>query len=84
MKTFTLNHTVLGLTTLMKRAMANIVGKGENSGKQHFVLDLFFFKLFFKNKSINHLQMLSFSTSQTLCRLAMNTANIARATTSSK
>ena len=30
-------HTILCLTTLTSKAFENIVGKGENDGKQHFV-----------------------------------------------
>ena len=34
----TLYHTIPTLTTLRKKPIENIVGKGENAGNQHFLL----------------------------------------------
>ena len=65
----------LDLTTLKKKALENIVGKGVNAGNQHFLLFpqcfLPFPKLIsiFATQLFCRLQMLSIWTSQKICHL---------------
>ena len=53
------------LTTLKKKPLENIVGKGENAGNQHFLLFTQCFLLFLKQISIfdSHLSLLSANAS---------------------
>ena len=66
------------LTTLRKKPSENIVGKGENAGKQHFLLFPQCFLLFTKQISNLQsllfccLQILSIWTSLKYCRLVMS------------
>ena len=65
----TLYHTIPSLPTPKKKAFENIVGKGDNTGKQHFVLFPQCFLLvrrqisFFESHLFCCLQMLSIWTS---------------------
>ena len=73
---FNLCHTSLTFNSLEKKAFfENIAGKGENAGKQHFLLFPKYFIPFPKQISIRkshlfcHLQMPSISTSLKFCPL---------------
>ena len=77
----TTNH-LQPLTTLKKKAQENTVGKGENAGKQHFLLFPQCFlhyqgeKLSLKQPLICHLKMLSIWSHPKFCRLVKIKTNL--------